>query len=122
MRIPLVNDEPSVREAMTAFLVHVGKFDVETAADGDEAIRMCRVKGHFDFVLTDFRHPGPRGTELVRRIRENSPTQRIAFVTGLTGDEMQRLRSELAELSVMLWEAPVQPFELVNSINSLLGE
>jgi len=120
MRILVLNDEPSLRTAMTELLVHFG-FEVESAADGDEAVRLCKTEGPFDLALTDFMHPGPRGTELVARIRQDNPIQRIVFLTGLEQHQMQDLRRELDEFSVLLWEGPIDARQLVDSINSLLG-
>ncbi len=106
-RILLLNDEPSVRDVMGAALSHIGGFNLEFAADGDEAVRLCGERGPFDLVLTDYAHPGPSGAELVKRIREKTADQPIAFLTGLDEQRMRDLEQELAPFGIPLWNAPV---------------
>ncbi len=120
-RILLVNDEPSVRDVMGACFSHIGGFNLEFAADGDDAVRLCGERT-FDPVLTDYAHPGPCGAELVKRIREKTADQPIAFLTGLDEQRMRDLEQELAPFGVPLWNAPVPTKELSNRISSFLKQ
>ena len=66
----LVDDEPIVREVVEQYLRQDG-FTVETAADGDEALR-CFAAGRPDLVVLDLMLPGVDGLEICRRIRSQS--------------------------------------------------
>ena len=78
-RILLVDDQPSIREALRMML----KFDghsVTEASDGAEALDLF-TKGQFDLVATDFEMPVMKGNELAVRIKKLAPTQPILMVT-----------------------------------------
>ena len=67
MRLLVVDDDPSVREAL-ALLLELNGFDVETAADGREAIRTMALASP-DAVILDVLMPGIDGIEVCRRMR-----------------------------------------------------
>jgi CheY-like chemotaxis protein len=78
-RILLVDDQPSVREALRMML----KFDghsVTEANDGAEALVLF-TKGQFGLVTTDFEMPVMKGNELAVRIKKLAPKQPILMVT-----------------------------------------
>jgi two-component system, OmpR family, response regulator RegX3 len=67
VRVLVVEDEPSYREALASGL-RLEAFDVEVAADGYEALNLLE-KLHPDIVLLDMLLPGMHGTEVCRRMR-----------------------------------------------------
>jgi two-component system response regulator MprA len=67
MRLLVVDDDPSVREAL-ALVLDLGGFEVTTAIDGREAIRTLAVDSP-DAVILDVLMPGLDGLEVCRRIR-----------------------------------------------------
>ena len=78
-RILLVDDEPSVRDALRMML----KFDghsVTEAKNGAEALDLF-TKGQFDLVTTDFEMPVMKGNELAVRIKQLAPKQPILMIT-----------------------------------------
>ena len=97
----VVDDEPNIRELLSASLRHAG-FDVITAADGREALQLaerCRP----DLVVLDVMLPDMNGFSVTKRLRESGFTAPILFltakddtqdkVTGLTvgGDDYELL-------------------------------
>jgi DNA-binding response OmpR family regulator len=62
MNLLVVDDDPSVREALVLVLGHDG-FDVSTAVDGREAIRMLALAPP-DAVILDVLMPGLDGMEV----------------------------------------------------------
>ena len=66
----LVDDEPIVREVVEQYLRQDG-FQVETAADGPEALQRFAA-GRPDLVVLDLMLPGVDGLEVCRRIRTQS--------------------------------------------------
>jgi two-component system, OmpR family, response regulator MprA len=67
MNLLVVDDDPSVREALALVLDLVG-FEVDTAVDGREAIRTLAVSSP-DAVILDVLMPGLDGLEVCRRMR-----------------------------------------------------
>lgn len=67
MRLLVVDDDPSVREAL-ALVLDLNGFEVTTAIDGREAIRTLAIESP-DAVILDVLMPGLDGLEVCRRIR-----------------------------------------------------
>ncbi|MFB6221987.1 MAG: response regulator [Halolamina sp.] len=78
----VVDDEPSVAEAYSLWLD--GKYDVETAFDGREALE--KVDESTDVVLLDRRMPDVSGDEALEAIREAGYNCRVAMVTAVDPD------------------------------------
>ncbi|MDW8102870.1 MAG: response regulator [Anaerolineae bacterium] len=70
-RVLVVDDEISVRK-ICQFILQMMGFEVETAADGMEAVEKAREKP-FDLIITDIKMPGINGVETARLIREIYP-------------------------------------------------
>jgi two-component system response regulator RegX3 len=71
-RILVADDEPSVRESVGYALAQEG-FDVDVAADGDEAT--TKVSGDavpYDLLILDIMMPGPSGLDICRDVRSRS--------------------------------------------------
>jgi two-component system response regulator MprA len=68
MTILVVDDETAVRESLRRALELEG-YDVELAADGEEAIARLEHDGQPDAVILDILMPGMDGLEVCRRLR-----------------------------------------------------
>jgi two-component system response regulator MprA len=66
--ILVVDDEPAVRESLRRALELEG-YDVELAADGEEAMALLEGNGQPDAVVLDILMPGLDGLEVCRRLR-----------------------------------------------------
>jgi len=80
LRIMLVDDETSVREALTEILSRRG-WKVAGFGDADEAIKALRHE-HFDAVLADINMPGTSGMDFLRMARETAPGVPVIMITG----------------------------------------
>lgn len=69
-KILLVEDDSDIRDILSIYLRKEG-FQVLEASDGEEGLRMFRT-GSPDLLLTDILLPDLEGTELTRRIRQES--------------------------------------------------
>ena len=78
-RILLVDDQPSVREAIS-LLLSLDEHTVVEASNGAEALDLFK-GDHFDLVITDFEMPKMKGNELAVRIKQLSPAQPILMIT-----------------------------------------
>lgn len=84
-KILVVDDEPSIRELLSVSLRFAG-FDVETAADGHEAVRK-QAEFNADIVVLDIMLPDFDGYEVLRRMRERDPDVPVLFLTAMDGLE-----------------------------------
>jgi CheY-like chemotaxis protein len=94
-RVLVVDDEESVRRFADHVLRESG-YDVVTALDGPEALRLVEQQRPFDLFLLDVVMPEMRGDELGRRLREQDPDAKILYFTGYPDRLFQERR--------ILWE------------------
>ena len=78
-RILLVDDQQSVREAIS-LLLGLDEHTVIEASNGAEALDLF-LHDQFDLVITDFEMPKMKGNELAARIKQLSPAQPILMIT-----------------------------------------
>ena len=79
MRLLVVDDDPSVREAL-ALVLDLNGFDVTTATDGREAIRTI-ARDSPDAVVLDVLMPELDGLEVCRRIRRTGDRTPVLMLT-----------------------------------------
>lgn len=77
--IAVVDDEPSIRDLLTASL-HFSGFDVVSAANGTEAIDVIE-KSRPDLIILDVMLPDIDGFTVTRRIRNDGITVPVLFLT-----------------------------------------
>jgi two-component system response regulator AtoC len=80
MKILVVDDEASIREMLQKGLSQMGKFNVETAQNGAEAIEKIG-REIFDLVLTDLKMPEMGGLELLENIKGTRPEVMVILMT-----------------------------------------
>ncbi len=78
-RILVVEDEPSIAFGLQLDLQGEG-YEVEIAADGDEALRRAQ-KEKFDLILLDIMLPGKDGFEVCRELRRSGLKAQIIMLT-----------------------------------------
>jgi CheY-like chemotaxis protein len=88
----VIDDDPSVREAVSYLLVSFG-YDCQTAPDGVSGLARFD-EGGWDLVLTDLAMPEMNGWEVTATIRRRSPTMPIVLITGLIDPEVMRRAGE----------------------------
>ncbi|HTW80058.1 MAG TPA: response regulator [Terracidiphilus sp.] len=79
-RILFVDDDKQTLDAYKR-LMH-GKFNVETAASGTQAIAVIHLLGPFAVVVSDMRMPEMNGAEFLARVREIAPHSVRMLLTG----------------------------------------
>ncbi|OPL15469.1 MAG: Fis family transcriptional regulator [delta proteobacterium MLS_D] len=77
--ILIVDDEPSMRAALSESLQSCG-YDVETAGDGEDALRRFR-RDSYEVVVTDMRMPRIGGMEVLSGIKKISPETPVIVIT-----------------------------------------
>lgn len=86
--ILVVDDEETVRD-VTRHILESGGYRVLEAANGDDALRLCRShRGPIDLVLTDVVMPGMRGQEFILQLGFSHPTVPILYMSGYPREEI----------------------------------
>jgi EAL domain-containing protein (putative c-di-GMP-specific phosphodiesterase class I) len=108
----VVDDEPGVLNMFEHVLTSHG-FDVETAADGHDAIE--RIDRHpFDAILTDVTMPDMNGIALLRAVRERDLDVPVILVTGSPSVDTAAQAVEHGALRYLT--KPVEIEELVSAV------
>ncbi|HEX8004169.1 MAG TPA: response regulator transcription factor [Mycobacteriales bacterium] len=84
-RLLVVDDEPNIRELLSASLRYAG-FEVATAADGQQALTAARASRP-DLLVLDVMMPGVDGFEVVRRLRAEGVRCPVLFLTARDSTE-----------------------------------
>lgn len=79
-RILVVDDESNIR-LMLRLALRASGHEVETAADGPEALEKFGEGSAFDLVLLDQRMPSMEGLQVLRAMKERSPSAKVIMVT-----------------------------------------
>ncbi len=114
-RVLVVDDEPMVREVVTAYLEREG-FLVACAATGPEAVRAIDT-GRPDLVVLDVMLPGLDGLEILRRLRAAS-TIPVILLTARTEETDRVIGLELGADDYVV--KPFSPRELTARVRSVL--
>ena len=116
MTILVVDDDTRLRNALRRVLASHG-FEVEVAADGDEALARLR-GGAFDAVVLDVMMPGSDGIEVCERLRAAGDQLPVLMLTA-----RDAVRDRVAGLEAGADDYLVKPFaneELVARVRALL--
>jgi two-component system response regulator RegX3 len=114
-RVLLVEDERSIREAVTAYLEREGYW-VTPVGDGAEALEQAGRKA-FDLVVLDLNLPKVSGEEVCRRIRDVSDVPIIMLTA--KGAEEERIRGfEIGADDYLV--KPFSPRELTARVRALI--
>jgi len=87
-RILVVEDDPTLRQALTFNLTREG-FEVTTAADGESALTAARGQ-RLDLILLDVMLPAMSGIEVLRVLRRDGVSTPV-IVLSAKGDEIDRV-------------------------------
>jgi len=114
----LVEDEPALAQMLSYNLDKAG-FEVQLAADGEEAL-MLLAEAKPDLVVLDWMLPGVSGLEICRQLRRRGDTTDLPIVM-LTarGEETDKLRGLETGADDYITK-PFSPTELVARIRAIL--
>lgn len=122
-RVLVVDDEPDVRSYLQAALEDAG-FEVETAADGSEAMRaVARHKP--DLISLDLVMPRHSGARFYHDLQKDRALSQIPvlIVTGHARDELGK--ADFAQMTLsgpgVYLEKPVSPGTYVSAVRQMLG-
>ena len=103
-RILTIEDEPMVREILTAYMEDSG-FEVIQAADGRAGMDLIR-REQPDLVLCDLRMPGMDGLQVLAAVTGEFPDLPIIVVSGMGG-----MSDAIQALKLGAWDYVTKPIE-----------
>ncbi len=115
MKILLVEDDPSIREALREIL-EMEKHQCTEVADGLLATEILKKSTAFDLLITDFRMPNINGAELLGWCRKNAIHFPVIFITA----DRELLHFEkiaLSDCCAVLLRKPIHVVELLTAIS-----
>ncbi len=117
-RVLLVEDHADTRQMYAEFLGI--DFDVVTAADGEDALKIMRVRAP-DVLVTDLSLPGMDGFELISKVRSDATLHAIPIIclSGYGGYEHEE-RARAAGSDRIL-QKPCMPDELAAIVNDAIA-
>ena len=114
-RILVVEDEPAILDAV-AYTLRGEGFEVETAVDGEQALEQAR-GNDYDLMILDLMLPKLSGTEILRRVRQESVLP-VIVLTAKGGEADRVLGLEIGADDYVI--KPFSMSELVSRVRALL--
>jgi CheY-like chemotaxis protein len=115
-RILVAEDEPLVRQ-LTVRVLRESGYDVQGAADGEAALELAVADPPFDLLIVDQRMPRLLGDELIRRVREQWPSQPVIRLLGYPADADTRP----VDKTCITLRKPYTPPQLLAAVEECLG-
>jgi CheY-like chemotaxis protein len=100
LRVLVVDDDEGIRQFALRALGS-GGYEVMTASDGPDALRLVAAQPRFDLFVIDVMMPGMRGDELARRLHDRDPETKVLYFTGYA-DQFFATRPMLRENEAVL--------------------
>ncbi len=117
-RILIVEDHPTMREAMRLVLEREG-FDIDEAADGDQALAAVHEDAP-DLVLLDMSIPGTAGPDVLAAVKSDPATSEVrVIVVTATGEEGRA--AAMAGGADHYFTKPFSPIALLEAVEEVLG-
>lgn len=114
--ILIADDEDSLRMTVAAWLKDEG-FEVDQAADGEEAIKKISSRD-YDVAILDIKMPGANGLEVLRYAKKNSPYTEVVMMTGMSDVGMAVEAMKLGSREYLT--KPVDMDQLVPQLRAML--
>ncbi len=118
VRILIVEDHPTMREAMRLVLEGEG-FAIEEAADGRRALEMMRADPP-DLVFLDMNIPGSSGAEVLAAVRADPGTAGVRVII-VTADGEEGRERAMALGADEYFTKPFSPITLLRTVERVLS-
>ena len=119
-RLMVVEDEESLRRVVSRVLSARG-YLVTTAADGDEALRLCEtLPAPPELLITDVVMPNVDGATLAARMRARYPSLKVLYTSGYVDESVTR--RGLLERGASFLQKPYTPAVLLVRVRELLDD
>ncbi len=112
----VIDDEIMTRDIMGRYLDLIGKYEVCSAADGIEGLKLFH-ESRPEAVITDLHMPKMNGFDVLNEVKNTSPETPVIVVSG-TDDIHDVIRA----LSLGAWEFITKPVHSLELVDQLLGK
>ena len=113
IKLLLVDDEKDFIESLAERL-ELRDFDVKTALNGEEAIKLVS-ENEFDVIILDVKMPGKSGTETLKEIKNINQLSQVIMLTGHATVESAIQGMKLGAYDYIM--KPTDAEELIKLIN-----
>jgi DNA-binding NtrC family response regulator len=87
-KVLILDDEPIVGDRLKPALEKCG-YDVQTQTDSQAAIDQL-AQTRYDVLITDLKMSGPSGLDVLRFVKEHTPSTRVIVITGYATAEQAK--------------------------------
>lgn len=115
--ILVIDDEGIVRISCKRILEPEG-FNVDIASDGYEAIELIK-KQVYDLIITDLKMPKMDGFEVLRWIKDISPSSKVIVITGFSTPDIAE--KSLSAGAAKYLEKPFSPETLISVVKAVIS-
>lgn len=115
-KVLVIDDEPSVRQAIARILRHAG-YEPVLAENGNHGLRLFFSENP-DLVITDIVMPEKNGIEVIREIRQFRPDTKIIAMSGggrIANVDFRDMATQLSATEII-----EKPFELTSLLGAVL--
>lgn len=110
-RVLIVDDEDDIRTALKLQLVELGDYDIDFAANGEEALMKAK-SNEYTFLITDYSMPMLNGLDLTHNLRKGNGPNRKTPIIFLTAYSPNVLDNEHLLQDVYFLQKPYTPKRL----------
>ena len=114
----LVADDDNVTLDVLRAILDLDEFEVQTAADGTEALELARTD-RFDVVVLDVMMPGLNGFEVCRALKDDPSTASVPVVLLTARDREEDREEGLAAGCDAYLTKPFSPLHLIEVLSEL---
>lgn len=117
--ILIVDDDSSYRSLLSTIFTG-SAFEVSTAEDGQDALRILDTGEDYDLIITDLQMPNVDGVSLIEALQDRRPTIPIIVMSAFLEDERYQNMKPSRELSCLM--KPFRLAEVLTMARSLLKD
>ena len=117
LSVLVVDDETGVRDFAADALVELG-YDVVSASDAAEALRVVTSGAPLDILLTDVVMPGRSGRQLADDVAKVKPEVRVLYMTGYTQNAI--VHNGVLDIGTRLISKPFTVHQLEQELEALM--
>ena len=119
-KILLVDDDPGMHLIVVPILSKAG-YIVISAKHGEQALHMA-LNERPDLIILDVIMPGIKGRDLCKKIKAYDVLKNIAIVFLTAKDSEDDIQAELEAGAVTHLTKPVNPIDLLKTIDGIIGK
>ena len=82
-KIAVVDDEQEILDMLQRFLSRREELEIDTYSNPEAALNTL-LRGQYDLIISDIMMPEMDGVDLLKKIKENNPSQKVIIMTAFS--------------------------------------